>query len=144
MHLIEFKNAKYFGKDIILPYCHKRGQGLPQHCHMSNQLVGINNDLLFNGKNASMHLIEFKNAKYFEKRHSTLLHYSTPPPPPQKNFNFQEKTEKTMAHCSQRIAFLLKILPSPPTPSPPMNQPIKLGNYATNFSSNTATETNSL
>ena len=45
IHLIKFKNAKYFEKDIILPYCHKHSQGLPQHCHKRNQLVGMNNDL---------------------------------------------------------------------------------------------------
>ena len=50
MHLIKFKNAKYFEKDIILPYCHQRGQELLQHCHKSNQLVGMNNDLRFNAK----------------------------------------------------------------------------------------------
>ena len=67
MHLIEFTGTRYFEKDIILPYCHQRNQDLPQHCHKSNQLVGVNNDLLFNGKSASMHLMEITRAKYFEK-----------------------------------------------------------------------------
>ena len=45
MHLIEFTRAKNFEKDIILPNCHLRSQGLPQLRHKSNQLVGMNNDL---------------------------------------------------------------------------------------------------
>ena len=45
MHLIEFKSAKYFEKDIILPYCHKRGHELLPHCHKNKQLIGMNNDL---------------------------------------------------------------------------------------------------
>ena len=51
MYLIEFTGAKYFERDIILPYWkRKRGQELPQHCHKRNHLVGMNSDLLFNLK----------------------------------------------------------------------------------------------
>ena len=69
------------------------------------------------GKSTSMHLIEFKNAKYFEKDILPYCIIQPPPPPPpvKKNFSFQETTEKTIAHCSQKIAFLLKILSPPPS-----------------------------
>ena len=86
-----------------------------------------------------MHLIEFKNAKYFEK---DILPYCIIQSP-LKKFQFPGNNRENNGTLFLKNSLFVKNPPLPPPP-PPMSEPIKLGNYATNFSSNTATETNSL
>ena len=45
MHFTDFKSTKYLEKTLFYPIATDACQGLSQHCHKRNQLLGMNNDL---------------------------------------------------------------------------------------------------